>query len=327
MTPVRPDFSNGSNAKSPSHASRPAAPAVPAGSQAGSQASRRDFLRGSAAVVGAALATYAVAPSVYAAGSDELKIGLIGCGGRGSGAAVNALHAEPYAKVIALADMFPDKLETSLKNLRGASEVGERVQVPDDHKFTGWDAYKGVIDKCRRGPARHAAVLPPDAPQGGHRGRQALLLREARRHRRPRPALGPGDGQAGQAEEPQPRLGAVLPLRPAEGRDHEADPRRGDRPDHQHADQLPDRRALVQPAQARVERHGVAAPQLALLHLAERRPHRRAAHPQPGQVPVGDAGRAAGAGVRQRRPQRAARARSSATSTTTSTRPTSGPTA
>jgi len=120
---------------------------VNASSSAATPPSRRDFLRGStAAVVGAAMLSYAV-PSVHAAGSDELKVGLIGCGGRGSGAAVNALHGDQYAKLIAMADMFPDKLETSHKNLKG-SDVGDRVQVADDHKFTGWDAYKGVIEKC-----------------------------------------------------------------------------------------------------------------------------------------------------------------------------------
>ena len=108
--------------------------------------SRRDFLRGStAAVVGAAMASYAV-PAVHANGTDELKVGLIGCGGRGSGAAVNALHADPYAKLVAMADMFPDKLEASHKNLK-ASDVADRIQVADDHKFTGWDAYKAVIEK------------------------------------------------------------------------------------------------------------------------------------------------------------------------------------
>lgn len=122
---------------------------------------RRDFLRGStAAVVGAALTSYAMGadsgqrggsgttPAVHVGSTDELKVGLIGCGGRGSGAAVNALHADPYCKVVAMADMFPDKLETSLKNLRAAAEVGERVQVKDDHKFVGWDAYKGVIENA-----------------------------------------------------------------------------------------------------------------------------------------------------------------------------------
>ncbi len=90
--------------------------------------------------------SYAV-PAVHAGGTDELKIGLIGAGNRGSGAAVNALHGDQYAKLVALADMFPDKLEASHKNLK-ATDVGDRVQVPEGNKFSGWDAYKGVIDKC-----------------------------------------------------------------------------------------------------------------------------------------------------------------------------------
>src|SRR5947209_20564384 len=103
--------------------------------------SRRDFVKYSTAAIGAA--AVAAAPSfVHAAGSDTLKVGLIGCGGRGGGAAQQALKADSNAKLIALADMFPDKLEKGLAGLKASEEVGARVDVKDDHKFTGWEGYK-----------------------------------------------------------------------------------------------------------------------------------------------------------------------------------------
>jgi myo-inositol 2-dehydrogenase/D-chiro-inositol 1-dehydrogenase len=110
---------------------------------------RRDFVKSStAAAVAAATASSLVIPrSVHAAESNTLKVGLIGCGGRGGGAAVNALHADANAKIVALGDMFKDRLETKLGELKN-SEVGDRVQVADEHKYSGWDAYKGVIDVC-----------------------------------------------------------------------------------------------------------------------------------------------------------------------------------
>jgi len=109
--------------------------------------SRREFLtRSSAAVVAGTIAgQLSLAPRVFAAGSDVLKIGLIGCGGRGSGAASQALHADSRVQLTALGDAFADKLESSLTNLTN-SDVGEKVAVPSDHKFVGFDAYKGVID-------------------------------------------------------------------------------------------------------------------------------------------------------------------------------------
>jgi predicted dehydrogenase len=109
--------------------------------------SRREFLsRSSAAVVAGTIAgQLSLAPRVFAAGSDVLKVGLIGCGGRGSGAASQALHADSRIQLTALGDAFADKLESSLSNLTN-SGVGEKVAVPSDHKFVGFDAYKGVID-------------------------------------------------------------------------------------------------------------------------------------------------------------------------------------
>jgi predicted dehydrogenase len=109
-------------------------------------ASRRDLLKTTAAV-GAVAATMAIPSFVHAAESNTLKVGLVGCGGRGSGAAKNALTGDEHAELYAMGDMFPDKLEAGLKGIQH-SEVGKRVNVTPDRQFTGWDAYKGVIETC-----------------------------------------------------------------------------------------------------------------------------------------------------------------------------------
>ncbi len=114
------------------HAPRPASP------------SRRRFLQhfgalGAAATVGA----LPLSRAAHAAGSDVLKVGLIGCGGRGTGAAMNALSADPGARLTAMADAFADRLEGSLRALR--QRGGDRVTVDDGHCFTGFDGYQRLL--------------------------------------------------------------------------------------------------------------------------------------------------------------------------------------
>jgi len=111
------------------------------------QPSRRDFIQNSAAVaVGGALAgQVAFSASASAANKSEtLKIGLIGCGGRGTGAALNALQADSNVELTALGDVFQDNLNTSLGLLRKA--MPDRVKVDSAHRFVGFDAYQKVID-------------------------------------------------------------------------------------------------------------------------------------------------------------------------------------
>ncbi len=104
--------------------------------------SRRDFLKASSAV---AVATgLGLARSAHAAGSDQIRIALVGCGGRGTGAAVNALKAEPRVKLIAMADAFRDRLDRSLKALPNHVDK-QRVDVPEERKFVGLDAYQKVM--------------------------------------------------------------------------------------------------------------------------------------------------------------------------------------
>jgi predicted dehydrogenase len=87
-----------------------------------------------------------VVPMVHAAGSGTIKVGLVGCGGRGTGAAEQALTADSGTRLVAMADAFQDRLEDSLSAIR-ASAVGSRVDVPRDRQYGGFDGYKQVIDQ------------------------------------------------------------------------------------------------------------------------------------------------------------------------------------
>jgi myo-inositol 2-dehydrogenase / D-chiro-inositol 1-dehydrogenase len=106
---------------------------------------RRDFLKTSA-LLGSALAAPSLLPGDLfgAPNSDTLKIGLIGCGGRGSGAADQALTADKNVVLVAMGDAFEDRLQTSLKNLQ--AKHADKVKVTPDKCFVGLDAYQKVID-------------------------------------------------------------------------------------------------------------------------------------------------------------------------------------
>jgi len=108
--------------------------------------SRRRFLQTSAAAaVGAGLVLNdRVARSAHLAGNETLKIGLVGCGGRGAGAAAQALEADKNTKLIAMGDAFSDRLERSLGLLK--KKCPDRVNVDPEHCFAGFDAYQKVID-------------------------------------------------------------------------------------------------------------------------------------------------------------------------------------
>ena len=105
---------------------------------------RRHFLKTTSGVVGGALiANLAAEKSAHAAGNDQLKVALIGCGGRGSGAANQALSTNANLKLIAMGDAFRDRLDSSLDNLKAQHK--DKVDVSEDHKFVGMDAYKQAI--------------------------------------------------------------------------------------------------------------------------------------------------------------------------------------
>ncbi len=105
--------------------------------------SRREFLRKSAASGAAAYGAMSLARSAHAAGGDAIKIGLIGCGGRGSGAADNAMNAGKDVRLVAMADIFDDRLQDSRQRLKKMKP--DQVAVDDDHCFVGFDAYEKLI--------------------------------------------------------------------------------------------------------------------------------------------------------------------------------------
>ena len=113
---------------------------------AANASSRRKFLKNTAAATAAAaVASQLVVPQgVRAAGSEVVKFGLIGCGGRGTGAGGQALSANPSNHLTAIGDLWPDAIERALASYRKSHL--EQVKVNDDTKFTGLDAYKKVID-------------------------------------------------------------------------------------------------------------------------------------------------------------------------------------
>jgi len=104
--------------------------------------SRRHFLKTTAAA--GAIGSLALSRAAHAQGSDELKVGLVGCGGRGTGAAVNALNADPNTRITALAEVFEDRLKASRDALKRREP--KRAAVADDHCFVGFDAYQKLID-------------------------------------------------------------------------------------------------------------------------------------------------------------------------------------
>ena len=102
--------------------------------------SRRDFVKTAAAAAFAA-AVPARFP-VFAAGSDAIRVGVIGCGGRGTGAAIDCLTAAPGVEIVALGDLVPDRVESALGRL--TQEFPGRVKVPATRCFTGFDNYQHV---------------------------------------------------------------------------------------------------------------------------------------------------------------------------------------
>jgi len=105
---------------------------------------RRKFIQYTGAMIGGLALPVTPIQSVFAGGSNTLKIGLIGCGGRGSGAASQALAADPDTILTAMGDAFSDRLDESLTALREL--FPDRVKVDKANRYVGFDAYQKVID-------------------------------------------------------------------------------------------------------------------------------------------------------------------------------------
>ena len=106
---------------------------------------RRQFLKTSAVLGGLAASQWAVAQQAQVAGSDLLRVGLVGCGGRGTGAAAQALKADRNVKLVAMGDAFSDRLQSSLATLRRDEALADKIDVSAERCFVGFDAYRQVI--------------------------------------------------------------------------------------------------------------------------------------------------------------------------------------
>jgi predicted dehydrogenase len=112
--------------------------------------SRREFIVNTGRLAAASALAGAAIPYVHAADTDKIQVALIGCGGRGTGAAENAMSVKSVpVKLVAMADVFEDRLNSSYKGLK--EKQSDKVEVTDDRKFIGFDAYKKAMDCLRPG--------------------------------------------------------------------------------------------------------------------------------------------------------------------------------
>ncbi len=107
-------------------------------------ASRRDFIKTASATATGVAITSQFARTVHAQGSDEIRFAMVGCGGRGTGAAEQIMNTKGKTKLVAVADAFEKNATSSLNQL--SRKHKEKVDVPEDRMFTGLDAYKKAID-------------------------------------------------------------------------------------------------------------------------------------------------------------------------------------
>lgn len=108
-----------------------------------SETTRRTFLQTTAATA----AAYTLAAGAHAAGDNTLRVGLVGCGGRGTGAAKQALRADPKVKLVAMCDAFMDRLDASLNELNNIRDIADKIAVTPSTKFDGFDGYKKLLEQ------------------------------------------------------------------------------------------------------------------------------------------------------------------------------------
>jgi predicted dehydrogenase len=105
---------------------------------------RRDFIKTAAGTSLAATVLPSFASGWTNGGADTVRVGVIGCGGRGTGAAVNSLESHPSTRIVALADLFPDRVRGSHDYLANSEDFADRVDV-GERIFTGFDAYQRLL--------------------------------------------------------------------------------------------------------------------------------------------------------------------------------------
>ena len=166
----------------------------------------------------------------YAAEDNTIKVALVGCGGRGTGAAANALSTKGPTKLWAMADFFANRLDSSLKGL--TQQFGKQVEVPKERQFVGLDAYRKAIDCLGKGDvvllATPAGFRPSHLEYAVEKGVH-VFMEKSFAVDAPGRAAGPSRGRRGQAEEPQDRRRPDVAAREGPRGGHPADPRRRDR--------------------------------------------------------------------------------------------------
>jgi len=124
-----------------------------------SAGSRREFLKNAGRLAATSALVGGVVPRIYAAENNTIKVALIGCGGRGTGAASNALSVKNGPiQLVAMADVFEDRVARSYKALR--KRPAEQVDVPEDRRFVGFDGYRKAMDCLDAGDVAIFATPP-----------------------------------------------------------------------------------------------------------------------------------------------------------------------
>ena len=112
--------------------------------------SRRDMLKTTGGLAAAAALSHLVLPGAYAGEDNTIQLAIVGCGGRGTGAMANALSRQQGpSKLVAMADVFEDRLSNSFNTIQ--SQFSDKVEVPDDRKFIGFNAYQQAMDCLKPG--------------------------------------------------------------------------------------------------------------------------------------------------------------------------------
>lgn len=127
-----------------------------------SSTSRREFLRASSTVLAGSALLNQIAARSYAGEDNTIKLALVGCGGRGTGAASNALRTQGPTKLWATADVFDDRMQCGIQAL--SKEFGDKVEVPKDRQFLGMDGFKKAIDSLDPGSVVLLATPPAFRP-------------------------------------------------------------------------------------------------------------------------------------------------------------------
>ena len=283
--------------------------------------SRREFLENTGRVVAASALAGVALPAVHAGESNTIQVALVGCGGRGTGAAANALSTKSGPiKLVAMADVFEHRLKMSYEALTstgGDATSGSvdrpvsgwdpaQVDVPPDRQFIGFDAYKKAMDCLKPGDV--VILATPRLPLGPlrlrHREGPQRLHGEAGR-----PSTGPSTRKmlalAEQSVKKNLKVGVGLMCRHCEARKElfDADPGRPDRRHHLPAGLPPGRARRASPAPSRpsISELLYQIQQVPRLPLGQRRLLQRLPHPQHRRMLL-DEGRLAGPGPGLRRP-------------------------